>query len=128
MRGNRPRPAIYDEPNTESRVKRRNRALTMIAVGAALLLSDGYARDRSEETSAILDGDPMYAVLPPGAIPAITDPEYVTGEEAVRQMSAHEPVLGILIGGKARAYSLWQLDAHEIVNDEIGGTPVAVTW
>ena len=39
-----------------------------------------------------------------------------------------EPVLGIVLDGEALAYSLWQLDAHEIVNDEIKGTAIAATW
>jgi hypothetical protein len=34
----------------------------------------------------------------------------------------------LIVGGEARAYSLWQLDAHEIVNDEVAGTAIAVTW
>jgi hypothetical protein len=56
------------------------------------------------------------------------DPDYLQGREADQQMSPDEPVMGILHGGEARAYSLWQLDTHEIVNDEIKGTPIAVTW
>ncbi|MBI2882481.1 MAG: DUF3179 domain-containing protein [Candidatus Methylomirabilis oxyfera] len=31
-------------------------------------------------------------------------------------------------GKVAKAYSLWQLNHHEIVNDRIGTLPVAVTW
>jgi hypothetical protein len=34
----------------------------------------------------------------------------------------------VVLGGEARAYSLWQLDAHEIVNDQIAGTAIAATW
>ena len=30
--------------------------------------------------------------------------------------------------GQARAYSAWHLDHHEIVNDRIGKTAIAVTW
>ena len=39
-----------------------------------------------------------------------------------------EPVLGVALGGEAVAYSLWYLDGHEIVNDLVGGTPIAATW
>lgn len=73
-------------------------------------------------------GDPMYTVLPLDAIPAIRDPDYVSGDAARRQMHDEEPVIGIVIGGEARAYSTWQLDRHEIVNDVIDGVPFAVTW
>ena len=77
---------------------------------------------------ATIGGDDVYQVLPVGAIPAIDAPEFVTGDEADRQMRSQEPVLGLVVNGEARAYSLWQLDAHEIVNDEIAGTAIAATW
>jgi hypothetical protein len=77
---------------------------------------------------ATIGGDEVYELLPVGAIPAIDEPEFVTGREADRQMQEEEPVLGIVMDGEARAYSLWQLDAHEIVNDRIGDTPIAATW
>jgi hypothetical protein len=70
----------------------------------------------------------MYTVLPPGAIPAILEPEFVSGKEAFDQMLPYEPVIGIIIDGETRAYSMWHLDAHEIVNDRISGTAIAVTW
>ena len=80
------------------------------------------------EVVATIAGDEVYQVLSLGAIPAIDDPEFVSGEEANRQMRPEEPVLGVVVGGEARAYSLWQLDAHEIVNDRIAGAAIAATW
>ena len=52
----------------------------------------------------------------------------MTGDAANAQMSPEEPVLGVAIGNDAHAYSLWQLDAHEIVNDIVGDVPIAATW
>jgi hypothetical protein len=60
--------------------------------------------------------------------PQVVEPEFVSGAEADRQMRPKEPVLGVVVDGEARAYSLWQLDAHEIVNDEIAGSAIAATW
>jgi len=77
---------------------------------------------------ATVDGEPIYQVLPLGAIPAIENPVFVTGKEATAQMRPEEPVLGVVLDGEAHAYSLWQLDAHEIVNDTIRGTAIAATW
>ena len=77
---------------------------------------------------ATVDGDSVYQVLPPDAIPAIRKPEFVTGKEANEQMSNKELILGLAVDGDARAYSLCQLDSHEIVNDWFGETPLAVTW
>jgi hypothetical protein len=96
---------------------------------AAFLVSAVAAAERSEpEVVATWGGDDVYQVLPLGAIPAIDEPEFVTGRAADEQMSADEPVLGVVVGETARAYSLWQLDGHELVNDEIEGTAIAATW
>lgn len=39
-----------------------------------------------------------------------------------------ELVIGVEINGQSRAYPVRLLSLHEIVNDVIGGQPVAVTW
>ncbi len=43
-------------------------------------------------------------------------------------MTPTELVLGLSIDGDHRAYPLNLLSRHEIVNDTVGGEPVAVTW
>lgn len=72
----------------------------------------------------------IVTLLPKDAIPAILEPavRFVTGEEADAQMQPTDRVIGLSIGGDHRAYSTAQLSSHEIVNDTVGGTPVAVTW
>jgi hypothetical protein len=70
----------------------------------------------------------IITVLPKDAIPAILDPRFVSGEEAEAQMSPSERVLGVSINGDHRAYSVPTLSSHEVVNDVVGGVPVAVTW
>jgi hypothetical protein len=101
----------------------------LIPVLVALLLSTTATAQRPEpKVVATWGGDEVYQVLPLGAIPAIDEPTYVTGDAADAQMKPDEPVLGVVMGDKARAYSLWQLDGHEIVNDEIDGTAIAATW
>ena len=76
----------------------------------------------------MIEGDPIYSILPRDAIPAIFDPVYVSAEEAGSFMYDEELVLGLEINGDVRAYSTWHLDHHEIVNDVVGGVHVAVTW
>jgi len=102
--------------------------LTTLAWFLLFPLGELSHAQRNAEVYGTYDGDPMYTVLPPGEIPAITEPELVTGADARSQMSIEEPVLGIVIDGEARAYSLWHLDAHEIVNDTMAGTAIAATW
>ena len=39
-----------------------------------------------------------------------------------------EQVIGLDIGGQVKAYPINILSRHEIVNDVVGVTPLAVTW
>ena len=102
-------------------------AMAAALIGLAVAIP-AQAQRPKPEVVATVGGDDVYRVLPVGAIPAIDDPTFVSGAAANAQMSAGEPVLGVVLDGEARAYSLWQLDAHEIVNDEIKGTAIAATW
>jgi hypothetical protein len=70
----------------------------------------------------------IVSLLPPDAIPAINNPQFVQGAEADTLYHVDELVLGVEIDGDARAYSIPFLSGHEIVNDEVGGVPIAVTW
>lgn len=101
-----------------------------VSIVLALLVSLTAAATAREQLGApeVLDGAPIYTVLPVDAIPAIDHPQYVPAEEAAAFLKPDEPVMGVTGGGEAKAFSLWQLHIHEIVNDVIGGTPVAVTW
>ena len=76
----------------------------------------------------VVDGHLVVDVLPRDAIPAIDRPVFVSAGEADDFMSDDELVIGVVAGGVAKAYSTWLLDRHEIVNDVIGSTPIAVTW
>lgn len=76
---------------------------------------------------AEIDGQPVRAVLLPDTIPALDEPAVFPGREA-QFLRGDERVLGVVAGGEARAYSLEQLNDHEIVNDFLGGRPIAATW
>ena len=62
------------------------------------------------------------------AIPAITDPSFVSAGQAAAWMDPDEQVVGLEINGERRAYPVTMLSRHEIVNDDVGGVPVVVTW
>ncbi len=70
----------------------------------------------------------MVTLLGFDAIPAILEPEFVGADIADQWMEPGEQVLGLSINGEHRAYSVPLLSRHEIVNDVVGGVPVAVTW
>ncbi|MDH5535604.1 MAG: DUF3179 domain-containing protein [Betaproteobacteria bacterium] len=65
---------------------------------------------------------------PKDGIPAVDRPRFVSQKDAARWLDAREPVIVFEHRGEARAYPLQILMFHEIVNDTVGGTPVAVTF
>jgi hypothetical protein len=89
------------------------------------------AGDPDSRSASLGDGDvslDLVTLLGFDAIPAILDPEFVTAAESDEQMNPDEQVLGVSINGESRAYSIPMLSRHEIVNDTVGGVPIAVTW
>ncbi|MBI3781119.1 MAG: DUF3179 domain-containing protein [candidate division NC10 bacterium] len=108
---------------------RRNRIVGALVVWLAWALGVGSAPGgRASDITDIVSDSPIITVLPKDAIPAIDNPKFVSATEGDRVMKPEEPVLGVSNGHEAKAYSLWQLNHHEIVNDRIGTLPVAVTW
>ena len=97
----------------------------MIAIIATLtvLFISGMAFS-SQSSDEMPEG--FQRVLPRGAIPAISNPTFVTAEEAA--IGGNSWVLGVFIDGKARAYSLNLLNHIEIVNDQFGEKQVAAVW
>jgi hypothetical protein len=65
---------------------------------------------------------------PKDGIPAVDHPKLVGVAEANGWLKPVEPVITLTDGGQSRAYPLQILIWHEIVNDWIGGVPVAVTF
>jgi hypothetical protein len=102
-----PEPGAAPEPTSEPEPERRRRSFE----------------------SELIEGVPMYEVLPLDAIPSIDDPRFVSAAEAEEFLLPEETVLGVVgRDGTARAYSAWHLDHHEIVNDVLDGQPITATW
>lgn len=90
--------------------------------------------------------DPFSAFLPSGArvsvpreeirgggpavdgIPALVRPRKASIYESDRFLKPDDPVLGLKVGKEAVAYPIRLLNWHELVNDVVGGVPVAVTY
>jgi hypothetical protein len=75
---------------------------------------------------------PLEEIVPGGppkdGIPALDHPKFVGMAEADRWLKDREPVVLLVEGGEARAYPLQVLIWHEIVNDVVGGRPIAITY
>jgi len=64
-------------------------------------------------------------------IDSIDTPRFVRPDDpllAERGVNGETEVLGVEIGGVARAYPVDVMSIHEIVNDEFHGDPYAVLW
>ena len=61
-------------------------------------------------------------------IPPVDEPKPVDQEQAEEFLDDKEPVLVAEAGGDARAYPVQILIWHEIVNDDLAGRPIAVTY
>ena len=70
----------------------------------------------------------ILEILPKDGIPSIDNPEFLDAVEASTQIGAQDLVIGVSLNGEHKAYSTAFLSSHEIVNDTVGGVPVAVTW
>jgi hypothetical protein len=71
----------------------------------------------------IVSGGPL-----PDGIPSIDNPKFISVQEAEEFLEDSDLIVGLNINGDIRAYSLQILVWHEIVNDKVGETPVAVTY
>ena len=67
-------------------------------------------------------------ILPKDGIPSVDNPEFLNAVEASTQIGQQDLVIGVSLNGEHKAYSTAFLSSHEIVNDTVGGVPVAVTW
>lgn len=83
------------------------------------------------DATSIMERGKRYeitSVLPKDAIPAIFDPDFLPADTANLQYRDTDLVIGVSIDGDHRAYHVPYLSAREIVNDVVGGKPIAVTW
>lgn len=78
--------------------------------------------------NAIVNRQEIFAGGPPkDGIPALTKPAMIQATKA-KYLQPQDRVIGVVVGKEARAYPLAILNYHEIVNDTLGETPVAVTY
>jgi hypothetical protein len=96
------------------------------------------AEQETAEVNSSLDS-PLPETQPPPGLPivpwgrhelspVIRQPKFLTAEQGDSALARDEPVVGLVIGGEARAYSTNQLNDHEMVVDTLAGTPLLVTY
>ena len=98
------------------------RRLAVSAVALIAVASVAVAKDKRK--ADLPEG--FEQLLPRGRIAAVTNPQFVPAAEA--NISGYAWILGVVIDGQARAFSLNLLNHHEVVNDRIGNTSYAAVW
>lgn len=94
-------------------------AALLALLGLLVVAVSGPAR-----ADHVAEDDITWHVVCKDCIPAITDPTF-TKEH---YLADGERVLGVEVNGDARAYPLKVMNYHEIVDDTVGGQPLAVTY
>lgn len=80
-------------------------------------------------TKRIVEWDEIMSGGPPkDGIISVDEPAFESVAAAAEWLTARDPVIFFAHNGDVRAYPLAILIWHEIVNDEVGGMPVAVTF
>ena len=94
----------------------------------AFFAATANAKNGFDLSGATIPADEILHGGPPrDGIPSIDRPKFAVAAAAAF-MRDSDLVLGIEKNGSARAYPLKILNWHEVVNDEIGGAPVAITF
>ncbi len=86
------------------------------------VIKNSTASDWSVPLSEIRDGGPGK-----DGIPALENPEMIMADQA-NYILDDDLVIGYINGDEVRAYPHKILDWHEIINDEIAGQKVAITY
>ena len=85
-------------------------------------------RDNPAFPAPLIDPDELTSGgPPPDGIPAINAPAFERADQ-VDWLEDSEAVLSLTVAGETRAYPLRVMTWHEVVNDVVGGVPVAVTY
>jgi len=104
-------------------------AAMLAALLAALAASCGSGSPALQGPSvAGFDPAALIDVLPPDPIRAIRQPRFGSIAEARSRLDDAEAVVALVVEGDARAYPIAILMRHEIVNDQVGGRSVAVSY
>jgi len=109
-------------------MSKQNRLFLIVLSVVFLFVSVSVAQQKQEPEKTEVHGHTMYTVLKPGEIPAIFEPEFTSVADAGESYYPEEPLMVVADGNEAKAYSIWHLDGHEVVNDYINSKAITITW
>ena len=104
--------------------------LGSLLVPLTLLVSAACARDKNgfDLEGSLVPAEEIHLGGPPrDGIPSIDQPRFVDAMQA-GFLADSDRVLGLVRGGKSRAYPVAIMNWHEVVNDQIGKESIAITY
>ncbi len=87
----------------------------------------GQFLQTAKETARIDLTEVVWGGVPPDGIPDLRNPPTIPAAEA-GYLEPDDRVLGASIDGEHRAYPMRIVNAHEMVNDTLGGEPISLLW
>ena len=128
----------YNNNNNNKKIKLNFILLISLSVSIFLLSIIFFSIDKEKSifkislSQEIKHTVPLAKIVsggpPKDGIPSIDSPKFQSVREADKILEDSEFVLGLNINGDIRVYPLQILVWHEIVNDVVGGKPIAVTY
>lgn len=97
------------------------RGWSAVLAGVGLAFASGTLAEAEEGLPSA-----FKQIIPRGRIASVDAPRFVPAKKA--RIPPEAWVLGVVVDGQARAYSLNLLNRHEIVNDRIGDRTFAAVW
>ncbi|MEM1241335.1 MAG: DUF3179 domain-containing protein [Cyanobacteria bacterium P01_H01_bin.26] len=108
-------------------LKLRAYALTQVFHDQSRELGDLQKQNINPEEFSRIELEQLFNGGPPkDGIPSIDAPEFDTAETT--PFATEDIVIGMVVNGEAKAYPYNVLNWHEIVNDQIGGVNVTVSY
>ncbi len=124
--GNRIAPPVLSE-KSQSVFSIHHNAFRLVAFLALPAMLVAESKNGFDVSNATIPASQIFRGAPRDAIPAIDEPRF-TAASKTNWLRDDDLVFGVSVEGEHRAYPLRILVWHEIVNDEIAGQPVAVTY
>ncbi len=91
-------------------------------------LSTEVSSDTDVLKSTVSPEEIVESGVPQDAIPSLDKPTFIPTDQALKELGASGMGLAVVKGSLARFYPFQILTWHEVVNDTVAGTPMAITY
>lgn len=101
--------------------------IILLTAGLALPLPT-FAQNRSRQDIEKEYFAHSQQAVPRDAFPVLLNPPMGSAADGDKIFAPNEWVIGVALGGEAKAYPVTVMGIHELINDSVGGQPITVCW